>query len=116
MNTQTGEISAQMKETIKIDNTAPYFRNGEGITVSSNLWVEFCNSVSFGLFFNQTKAVSISATDEESGLKPIQYCISEKAVEGTAESLDTKLNWVTYEDGFFRFHRRNMRVRLFMQK
>lgn len=100
MNTQTGEISAQMKETIKIDNTAPYFRNGEGITVSSNLWAEFCNSVSFGLFFNQTKAVSISATDEESGLEPIQYCISEKAVEGTAESLDTKLNWVTYEDGF----------------
>lgn len=100
MNTQTGEISEQMKETIKIDNTAPYFRNGEGITVSSNLWAEFCNSVSFGLFFNQTKAVSIRATDEESGLEPIQYCISEKAVEGTAESLDTKLNWVTYEDGF----------------
>ncbi len=100
MNTQTGEISAKMKETIKIDNTAPYFRNGEGINVSSNLWAEFCNSISFGLFFNQTKAVSIRATDEESGIESIQYCVSEKAVDGTVESLDTKLKWQNYEDGF----------------
>lgn len=100
MNTQTGEISAKMSEMIKIDNTAPCFRNGEGITVSSNLWAEFCNSVSFGLFFNQTKAVAIHATDEESGLLSIQYCVSEKAVDGTAESLENKLNWIEYNGGF----------------
>ena len=28
--------------------------------------------------------------------------ISEKAVEGTAESLDTKLNWVTYEEDVYK--------------
>lgn len=100
MNDTTGEISAQMTETIKIDNTAPYFRNGEGITVSSDLWTEFCHTVSFGIFFNNTKAVSIRATDEESGLEAIQYCVSPVAVEGNSNDLETKLEWQEYDDGF----------------
>lgn len=100
MNDTTGEISAQMTETIKIDNTAPYFRNGEGITVSSDLWTEFCHTVSFGIFFNNTKAVSIRATDEESGLESIQYCVSPIAVDGNSSDLETKLEWQEYDDGF----------------
>lgn len=100
MNKTTGEISALMKETIKIDNTAPYFRNGEGITVSSNLWAEFCNSISFGMFYNNTKAVSIRATDEESGLESIRYCVSPVAVDGNSEALETQLSWQDYDDGF----------------
>lgn len=100
MNQKTGEISALMLETIKIDNTAPYFRNGEGITVSSDLWAEFCHSVSFGIFFNHTKAVSIRATDEESGLESIQYSVSPVAVEGNSQALESKLQWQEYEDGF----------------
>ncbi len=100
MNQKTGEISALMKEIIKIDNTAPYFRNGEGITVSSDLWAEFCHSVSFGIFFNHTKAVSIRATDEESGLESIQYSVSPVAVDGNSHELETALQWQEYEDGF----------------
>lgn len=100
MNNTTGEISACMKETIKIDNTAPYFRTGEGITVSSDLWSEFCNSISFGIFFNNTKAVTIRATDEESGLDSIQYCVSPAVVAGNKEELESNLTWQEYEDGF----------------
>lgn len=100
MNNTTGEISALMKETIKIDNTAPFFREGEGITVSSNWWTEFCNTVTFGIFFNNTKAVSIRATDEESGLESIQYCVSPVAIDGNSEDLETKLKWQEYDDGF----------------
>lgn len=100
MNNTTGEISALMQETIKIDNTAPFFREGEGITVSSNLWAEVCNAITFGIFFNNTKAVSIRATDEESGLESIQYSVSPAAIDGNSEDLETKLEWQEYEDGF----------------
>lgn len=100
MNNTTGEISACMKETIRIDNTAPYFRTGEGITVSSDLWSEFCNTISFGIFFNNTKAVTIRATDEESGLESIQYCVSPTIVAGNSQELEKNLTWQEYEDGF----------------
>lgn len=100
MNNTTGEISACMKETIKIDNTAPYFRTGEGITVSSDLWTEFCHSISFGIFFNNTKAVTIRATDEESGLESIRYCVSPVVVAGNSQELEKKLTWQEYDDGF----------------
>lgn len=97
MNVETGEISAQMTETIKIDSTAPYFRSGEGITVSTNLWKSFCEQITFGMFFNDTKSVSISATDEQSGPVVIEYCVSDKVVtEQGAENLP----WQEYEDGF----------------
>lgn len=100
MNNTTGEISALMNETIKIDNTAPFFREGEGITVSSNLWAEVCNAITFGIFFNNTKAVSIRATDEESGLESIQYSVSPAAIDGNSEDLESKLEWQQYDDGF----------------
>lgn len=100
MNNTTGEISALMQETIKIDNTAPFFREGEGITVSSNWWTEFCNTVTFGIFFNNTKSVSIRATDEESGLESIQYSVSPVAIDGNSGDLETKLEWQEYDDGF----------------
>lgn len=97
MNSETGEISALMSENIKIDNTAPHFRNGEGITVSSDLLSAFGNTITFGIFFNDTKAVAISATDEESGLKSIEYCVSDKIVGN--DDMEG-LSWQTYEDGF----------------
>lgn len=100
MNNTTGEISKLMQETIKIDNTAPFFREGEGITVSSNWWTEFCNTVTFGIFFNNTKSVSIRATDEESGLESIQYSVSPVAIDGNSGDLETKLEWQEYDDGF----------------
>lgn len=100
MNNTTGEISACMKETIKIDNTAPFFRKGEGIMVSSDLWAEFCNSISFGIFFNNTRAVAIRATDEESGLESIQYCVSPTVVSGNSQELEKELTWQEYEEGF----------------
>lgn len=97
MDDETGEISAQLSENIKIDNTAPRLRNGEGITVSSDLLNSIGNTITFGIFFNDTKAVSISATDEESGLKSIEYCISDKVVG--SDGMDG-LSWQLYDGGF----------------
>lgn len=97
MNRHTGEISSLMTEVIRIDNSAPYFRTGEGINVSSNLFAEFGNAITFGAFFNDTKEVSISATDEESGIKSIEYTVADRAVGiGTMDKLD----WTVYDGSF----------------
>lgn len=98
MDRVSGEISSLMTENIKIDNTAPHFRNGEGITVSSDLFSSFVNEITFGLFFNDTKSVSISATDEESGLESIRYCLSDRVVD--AADVGDGLDWQTYEGEF----------------
>lgn len=98
MNADTGEISSLMKENIKIDDTPPYFRAGEGITVSTDLFNSFGNTITFGAFFNDTKAVSISATDEESGLEKIEYCVSQQAL--AKDDLETGVEWKQYDDGF----------------
>lgn len=97
MDMDTGEISAQLSENVKIDNTAPRLRNGEGITVSSDILNSIGNAITFGIFFNDTKSVSISATDEESGIKTMEYCVSQKTVG--ADGMDS-LNWQRYDGGF----------------
>ncbi len=98
MNADTGEISSLMRENIKIDFTPPYFRAGEGITVSTDLFNSFGNTITFGVFFNDTKAVSISATDEESGLETIEYCVSDHAL--SKDDLETGVEWKQYDNGF----------------
>ncbi len=98
MNADTGEISSLMRENIKIDFTPPYFRAGEGITVSTDLFNSFANTITFGVFFNDTKAVSISATDEESGLETIEYCVSEQGL--SKDDLETGVEWKQYDNGF----------------
>ena len=67
------------------DITAP---SGK-ITISDNHWNEFLNTVTFGLFFKETKTVTITAADSESGVAKIEYLLSgtvfdsENAVTGT---------------------------------
>lgn len=99
MNINTGEISSLMKENVRIDSTPPYFREGEGITVSSDLFNAFGNAITFGVFFNDTKAVSISATDEESGLEKIEYCVSNQALSRDELAAATT-TWQQYDGGF----------------
>ena len=97
MNDKTGEISLETTENIKIDTTAPVFRDGEGIIVSNDPFAEFMNDITFGIFFNDTKAVTITATDEESGLESIEYCVDGRALG--INDMD-ELNWQTYDNGF----------------
>ena len=57
---------------VRRDLTAP---TGE-ITSSDNSWNEFLNTITFGLFFNETKSFSVTATDDLSGIDHIEYLIT----------------------------------------
>ncbi len=43
------------------------------VTVEENSWKEFINDITFGLFFNKTVDVTVTATDELSGVKSVEY-------------------------------------------
>lgn len=63
------------------DTTAP-----AGITVSygTNSFKEFLNNITFGLFFKDTVTVTISATDEGSGVKEFTYQLGDGELQTVA--------------------------------
>lgn len=60
----------------------------EGITVATSNWRSFINKISFGLFFKDTKNVTIKASDAGSGIKSIDYILSDKDSAYTLDELE----------------------------
>jgi hypothetical protein len=63
-NSTTGEISSLMTKTIKVDKTAPKAGVGD-ITIEDSTFREFLNTITFGKYFNETKAVTINGKNTE---------------------------------------------------
>lgn len=83
MNKSTGEIFYPVTETVKIDKTAPFLADGQGISIATNLWRAFWNTITFEQYFNDTMAVTISGSDALSGLDEdtgISYYVSSEAL------------------------------------
>lgn len=60
----TGYITDGKLVTVNIDKTAPSFdAEDDGITIDSNRWNTLLNNLTFGIFFKDTKTVTIHATD-----------------------------------------------------
>lgn len=76
------------------DVTAP---NAE-IAVTTNKWTEFLNSITFDLFFKQTQNVTITVSDAGSGIKSIEYYLSN--VSMTLEQVKTVDSWTDYSAPF----------------
>ena len=51
------------------------------ITIGKNSFKSFLNTVTFGLFFKSTQTVTVTASDAGSGLKTVEYLLSETAFE-----------------------------------
>lgn len=83
----TGAIS--VSEEIKTDAEAP----AATIKIENNEFKEFLNTITFGLFFKETKEIEIESADNESGVKTTEYCVSEKAM--TKEELE-QAEWEAY--------------------
>lgn len=90
---------AKTIDTIKIDKTAPAFTGvNDGIKVSTNIWKEFLNTITFNIFHISTQDVTISATDNGSGIAKYYYYVdnSGATTTKTAEELEnitfTELN------------------------
>ena len=59
------------------DITAPLAQ----IDIKNNKWTSFWNGVTFGLFFNETQDVTVTATDTGSGVNAIQYYLASGELE-----------------------------------
>lgn len=81
----TGKVYVKWNIT---DPNAPYAT----ITVGDNSWNKFWNKVTFGLFFKETKQVTISGSDgeNESGIDKVFYYTSETPVETADELVDVQ--------------------------
>lgn len=82
---------AKTISTIKIDKTAPVFTGeNDGIKVSTNIWKEFLNTITFNIFHISTQDVTISATDKGSGVAKYYYYVdnSGATTTKTAEELE----------------------------
>ncbi len=95
------EISTQgLKEDTVItvegiaDITAPV---GE-ISVKESKWSSFWNNLTFGLFFNETQDVTVTAADSGSGVKSVEYYLSAGELQSDELSLVTE--WQPYEGAF----------------
>ena len=57
------------------DITAPEVE----VSIRGNSFKEFLNRITFGLFFKQTQTVEVKAHDFGSGIKKVEYLLSETA-------------------------------------
>lgn len=68
------------------------------ISVADSSWKEFINKVTFGVFFNETQKITITAEDAGSGTDKIYYYVSETAL---AESEVRNItDWTEYTESF----------------
>ena len=88
------EISTQKSENYKRDVTAPTGM----IEITENSWNIFLNWVTFGYFFKNTADVTITASDNLSGIASIEYLMSATSFS-TADEIPTS-GWQSYTTPF----------------
>lgn len=71
------DVSEDLVITVEgvADITAPEVE----VSIRGNSFKEFLNRITFGLFFKQTQTVEVKATDFGSGIKKVEYLLSETA-------------------------------------
>ena len=89
--TENGYIAKVELGEIKYDLADP----AAEITMAENKWNSFFNTVTFGKFFKETQSVTITASDETSGVAKIEYFVS------TEEITDFEnIEWIEYSEAF----------------
>ena len=85
---------------MRVDTTAPdWSGENDGISIKTNKWKSLLSTISFGLFYNETVDVTVSASDSLSGVAKYYYYVdtSEGTDVKTKEDLDALANG---ENGF----------------
>ena len=86
------EVTVKMRKVM--DTAAPA---GE-ISIGTDKWASFLNTITFGFFFKETKEVKITADDDLSGVGKIEYYIANAALsQAQAEAVS---DWKTYDSAF----------------
>lgn len=68
------------------------------INIKNNKFKEFLNSVTFGLFFKETQTVTVTASDAGSGIKTVEYLLSETAFTDK-DAITGDWTELAFEDG-----------------
>lgn len=68
------------------------------IKVKENNWTSFWNNLTFGLFFKETQDVTITVNDTGSGVKSIQYYLSDRELE--RDEVRSITDWSDYNGTF----------------
>ena len=68
------------------------------IDIKNNKWTNFWNDITFGLFFNETQDVTITAADAGSGVNTIQYYLAGGELE--LDEVRAITDWVDYNGTF----------------
>ena len=79
-NTTTGAISLAVTESYKLDKTAP---TGT-VSIDENKWSDLWNTITFGLFFKETKTVKVEVATDLSGIAKVEYYDSATALSADA--------------------------------
>lgn len=92
-HSQAGLTSEPTSVIVKRDTTAP---TGT-IIGSENSWNSFLNSITFGLFFNETQSYQIEAHSDVSGIAEIKYLLTTENYQ-TAESALAANGWTSIDN------------------
>lgn len=86
----SGVESEETSITVKLDKTVP---DGD-IEIAENPVKKFINTITFGLFFNQNVDVTITGTDDLSGVAAVEYYRSEEIL--TEDEVLAIEDWTVY--------------------
>lgn len=90
----TGDVTITIADGSFADTAAPTAE----IKIENNNWTSFWNGLTFGLFFKETQDVTITAADVGSGVKNIQYYLSDRELE--RDEVETITDWIDYNGTF----------------
>ena len=96
--TATGRAGNHVSTTVnvtKIDKTMP---NGMTVKVSPNAFTGFLHAITFGLFFNSTTDITLSADDALSGINYYEYQLVDTS---KGQSYNANGTWVQSASGTF---------------
>lgn len=97
-NDQYVITNAQEDIEITVEGVADITPPTAEIKVKENKWTSFWNNLTFGLFFKETQDVTITVDDTGSGVKSIQYYLSNGELE--LDEVKAISDWVDYNGTF----------------
>ena len=89
--TENGYIAKVELGEIKCDLADP----AAEITMAENKWNSFFNTVTFGYFFKETQSITITASDETSGIAKIEYVVATEEITDFENA-----EWIEYTEAF----------------
>ena len=91
-------MNAIADQIIEVQGVADITPPTAEIKIEENKWTCFWNNLTFGLFFKETQDVTITANDVGSGVKSIQYYLSDSELE--LDEAKAITDWIDYNGTF----------------